>query len=275
MHCRPAGVKRVKTYPGLVYRRASDSRNSGNLFVPAEGRSSRVLLLIHGGGWQALSRESIRGVAMELARTCGVAVWTPDYRLIGNAPWPACLDDVEAAARWVMAARELPLAPPPERTLAVGGFSAGAHLALMLGLTRLGTGAHCLLAGAPPTILGPDLYSHARDIFSEDFGNRFFGRPPHPEDWRAASPLAHVQPAHLSPLLLVHNVNDYLVPVLHSRAMAMRYRRKGGHCRTCFFGGRAPSHDIVNGRLANSLADRTLGPIVLKAIQAFLSDHFS
>jgi alpha-L-fucosidase 2 len=203
-----------------------------------------------------------------------VAVWTPDYRLINHAPWPACLDDVETAARWILETRDLPLPPPRERELAIGGFSAGAHLALMLGLTRLRGTPQCLVAGAPPTVLGPDLYSHARDIFSSDFGTRFFGRSPLPEHWRAASPLAQIDAAPLPPLLLVHNLKDYLVPVFHSRAMAIRYRREGGHCRTCFFEGLAPSHDIMSSRRADSLAGRTLKPIVLNTIRAFLSDYF-
>lgn len=260
--------------PGLVYRRGSDSRNTGDLFLPQGHASGRILILIHGGGWQALSRESIRGVAMELAELCALTVWTPDYRLISHAPWPACLDDVEAAARWILETREVPLPAPARRKLAIGGFSAGAHLALMLGLSRLRETAQCLIAGAPPTVMGPDLTSHGRDVFSGDFGQRFFGRNPSPRDWREAAPLAHVCAGSLPPLLLVHNVNDYLVPVCHSTAMAIRYRRKGGTCRTCFFDGRAPSHDIVSGRLANSLAERSLQPSVLNTIRAFLSDTF-
>lgn len=264
----------MKHFQGLVYRRATDARNRGDLFLGDRNDSGRVLMLIHGGGWQALSRASIRGMAMEVARECGVTVWTPDYRLLRHSPWPACLDDVEAAARWVLHCRDLPLPPPPQRRLAVGGFSAGAHLALMLGLTRLREATECLIAGAPVTVMGTGLQSHAKDLFTAAFGRRFFGRDPQPCDWREASPLVQTDGLPLPPLQLVHSVNDFLVPVCHSRAMAIRYRRQGGLCRECLFNGRPPNHDIASGRGSGAPVERCLRPEVIRAIHAFLSDCF-
>jgi acetyl esterase/lipase len=264
-------MKRIK---GLAYRTAEDTRNTGDLFLPGESASGRILMLIHGGGWQALDRHSVRGAAIEIACSSKVVVWTPDYRLLRHAPWPACLDDVEAAARRILTDPALPLPPPGMRRLAVAGFSAGAHLALMLGLERMPADVHCLVAGAPPTILGPDLYSHARDIFNADFGKRFFGREPGPADWRLASPLFRIPRAPLPPLLLLHNAKDYLVPPFHSRAMALRYRRKGGICRSCLFDGKAPSHDIYESRDPTRLSARGMHRQLIEAIWAFLSDHF-
>ena len=62
----------MKHFQGLVYRRAADTRNRGDLFLPRRNDSGRVLMLIHGGGWQALSRASIRGVAIRYRRQGGL-----------------------------------------------------------------------------------------------------------------------------------------------------------------------------------------------------------
>ncbi len=264
----------MKRLPGLVYRSGSDSRNSGDLFLPDAGESGRILMLIHGGGWQALDRHSIRGAAHEIARLCRVAVWAPDYRLIGMAPWPACLEDVEAAARWIMATREVPLAPPQTRKLAVGGFSAGGHLALMVGLTRMRREADCILAIGAPSVIAKGLYSHARDIFSREFFRKFFGRSPGSDDYRKASPVARIGKAPLPPLLIVHNTADHLVPPFHARALVARYRRRGGDCRTCLFAGKPPSHDIMIAGRTSKLSERHLRHGVRDSIQAFLSGKF-
>ncbi|MCC5950743.1 MAG: alpha/beta hydrolase [Acidimicrobiia bacterium] len=90
-----------------------------------------VYLHIHGGGWCAGSATAADTANVELARTAGVAVVSVDYRLAPEHPWPAPADDVEAVATWLLGqgAGEF-----GTQRLALGGDSAGAHLAAVTAL---------------------------------------------------------------------------------------------------------------------------------------------
>lgn len=273
MRSHPQGIRPVKKILDLAYLPGGGPRNQGDLFLPRVQKPDRIVMLIHGGGWQALSKESIHGIGQRVVEDTSAAVWLPNYRLIGDKPWPACLDDVEAAARWVLKATSIPLASPEQRRLVVGGFSAGGHLALMLGLGRMRNRVAGLISGAGPTLLRDGLPTHARDLFSPQFWTKFFGHEPQVEDWRLASPIRQLRHSKLPPLLLIHSIGDHLVPPFHSKALQKRYARHGGACRTCFFRGRGPSHDLVRGNGRGALADRQPNPDVRKAIRSFLADE--
>jgi len=63
-----------------------------------------AVVLIHGGGWTSFDKGTMRSMGMFLAR-CGFVAFAVDYRLFReNANlWPAQLDDVQRAVRWVRA----------------------------------------------------------------------------------------------------------------------------------------------------------------------------
>ena len=84
-----------------------------------------VYLHLHGGGWVlgAAHHADVRN--WEMARHCGVAVVSVDYRLAPEAPYPAGPDDCEAAALWLA---EHARAEFGSDRLLIGGESAGAHL---------------------------------------------------------------------------------------------------------------------------------------------------
>ena len=92
-------------------------------FVPDEPRG--VYLHIHGGGW-ALGRAHLQDPRNEeIATVCSAVVISVDYRLAPEHPYPAALDDCEAAALWVVenAASEYGV-----NRFVIGGESAGGHL---------------------------------------------------------------------------------------------------------------------------------------------------
>ena len=99
-----------------------------------------VVVFLHGGGWRLGSRHSA-GPAyaraevspFEQVARAGIAVASIDYRLSGEAIWPAQLHDAKAAVRWLRE-RAAELGIDPER-IAAWGESAGGHLAELLGLT--------------------------------------------------------------------------------------------------------------------------------------------
>ena len=84
-----------------------------------------VVLEIHGGGWflGTAASDDIQNDIM--ARTCKVAVVSVDYRLAPENPFPACINDCKAAAKWLVnhAIKEF-----GTDKLFISGASAGGHL---------------------------------------------------------------------------------------------------------------------------------------------------
>jgi acetyl esterase/lipase len=86
----------------------------------------RAFLYLHGGSFCAGSLITHRALTSRLAREAGMPVHALDYRLAPEHPYPAALDDCEAAY-----AALLDSGLAPER-IVVGGDSAGGWLALAL-----------------------------------------------------------------------------------------------------------------------------------------------
>ena len=90
-----------------------------------------VALYVHGGGWVLHDLETHDAFCRELAHRTGWALLAVDFRRSPEHPYPAPLDDVETAARWLREeGRGLRLAT---EMVAGIGDSAGANL--LAGLT--------------------------------------------------------------------------------------------------------------------------------------------
>jgi monoterpene epsilon-lactone hydrolase len=89
--------------------------------------SDRVLLFLHGGGYQFGSLRSDGELAARLGRASGMRVLFPEYRLAPEHPFPAAIDDVLAAWRWLSTGQGLSAG-----SMAVAGDSAGGGLAVAL-----------------------------------------------------------------------------------------------------------------------------------------------
>jgi len=87
----------------------------------------RVLLFLHGGGYQFGSLVSDGELAARLGRASGMRVLFPEYRLAPEHPFPAAIDDVLAVWRWLLTDQR-----SNARSLAVAGDSAGGGLAVAL-----------------------------------------------------------------------------------------------------------------------------------------------
>jgi acetyl esterase/lipase len=112
-----------------------------DLYQPAPGSGSgAAIVYLHGGGWAVGTRRrfgralaSWSPTALDLVAQAGFVVATVDYRLSGEAQFPSQLHDVKAAIRWVRG-NATRLGVDPDRVV-VWGESAGAHLAVLAGLT--------------------------------------------------------------------------------------------------------------------------------------------
>ncbi len=199
-----------------------------NLYVPPGppppgGRP--VIIAIHGGGWRRLDKSGYgRRIASAFVPR-GYVVVAPNYVLSapGHPSWPENLDDLRAVVSWVRSNADR-LGIDPNR-LAAMGESAGGNLAELLGTDPgpSGTGTTATSVDAVVAFSAPsDLAAlYAASPWAGRAAAQFLGGSPRqvPAEYTAASPIDHVAPGD-PPMLLVHGLEDPLVPVGQSRAMA-------------------------------------------------------
>lgn len=101
--------------------------------VPRKARPAVVF--IHGGSWAIGDKSEWAGHALQVAERGWVAA-SLNYRLSGDAPWPAQRDDTSAALAYLQRNAAV-LGIDPDRIGAIGD-SAGGHLAALLGVARPG-----------------------------------------------------------------------------------------------------------------------------------------
>ncbi|MFF3501950.1 alpha/beta hydrolase fold domain-containing protein [Streptomyces sp. NPDC003247] len=201
-----------------------------DLWLPAErpgGPPSPLVLFVHGGGWRRGRREEMGyrmrqwepGPFARLA-AAGLAVASVDYRLSGEAVFPAQLDDLAGALRWLV--RRAPeLGTDTGRTV-VWGESAGGHLASMLALTADAPPVRGAVAWYAPS----DLTRYGDDPRTPE-ALLLGGAPADvPDRAREASPVTHVGPG-APPFFLVHGEKDSMVDCDHSRLLAARLEEAG------------------------------------------------
>lgn len=99
-----------------------------DLIEPADVAAGRAILYLHGGGFTTGSPRTHRALAARLACGADARVYAVDYRLAPEHPFPAGLDDVEAAWHALIKSGVAP------SQIVVAGDSAGGGLALALGL---------------------------------------------------------------------------------------------------------------------------------------------
>lgn len=78
---------------GVTYEHAEIGGVPGILVSPVGADRSRMLLLMHGGGFALGSSASHRKLAGHLAKACGVDAFVADFRLAPEHPYPAAVED--------------------------------------------------------------------------------------------------------------------------------------------------------------------------------------
>ena len=72
------------------------------MLTPVEELSSGILLYLHGGGYVAGNLDYAIGFGSMLADKCGIRVFTVEYRLAPEHPYPAALDDAMEAYGYLL-----------------------------------------------------------------------------------------------------------------------------------------------------------------------------
>ncbi|MEM9283255.1 MAG: alpha/beta hydrolase fold domain-containing protein [Verrucomicrobiota bacterium] len=224
----------VKAHLNLAYREGESDRGKLDLFVP-EGASDTprpAVIFVHGGGWRSGDKRkgTFLNGAIEYAEK-GYVTATINYRLTGEAPFPACIEDVKCAVRWL----RYNAGKYKVDISKIGGYgnSAGAHLVSMLGL-----------AGSDAGLEGDGPYQDESSLIQAvcasatptDFS--LFGWDPSSDSrWAApgyepaklaklSSPIHHVS-AEAPPFLLIHGTKDTTVNVRHGDDLAKALKEAG------------------------------------------------
>jgi acetyl esterase/lipase len=204
----------------IVYTKIGSTELKLDLMGPTEGPGPfPAVLVIHGGAWRVGNKTDVRFIMPDFVRHGYVAI-APQYRFCPKETFPAQVYDVKAAVRWIKAnAKKYRI--DPDRIGAIG-FSAGGHLALMLGVTAPSDGLEGENSSAEGdsrvkavvNYFGPsDLAAKDIPVISQPLVKDFLGGTPeaNPDAARKASPLTYVSKDD-APVLTFQGTNDPLVP---------------------------------------------------------------
>jgi acetyl esterase/lipase len=219
------GVETVQD--NVIYAKVNGTELHLDVYEPA-GTNTKprpAVILIHGGGWTAFDKSTMRGMGGFLSRS-GLVAFSVDYRLFkaGENRWPVQLDDVQRAVRWVRANASKYGVDPDH----VGSFghSAGAQLAALLGMEDTRDNSDPALAKyssrvqAVVDVSGPSDFTRDHDPDGDQFLTNFLGAPfsQNPQAWRDASPVFHVSKKD-APFLIFHGTKDDNVPIAQAQEL--------------------------------------------------------
>jgi acetyl esterase/lipase len=263
----------VELKTDLVYCKGGGRDLKLDLFLPKEGSIRRpAVIFIHGGGWQSGNRRAFYRQAAHLASTLGYVGACIEYRLSGEAKFPAAVEDSKCAVRWLRANAKT-YAVDPNRVAACGG-SAGGHLAAMLGVTDQGadlegSGGYSEFSSRVNLVIDfngvSDLQSVVRSEPAAGPVGSFLGATfqENPALYRKASPIMYVD-KNAPPFLLLHGTADTTVPIDQSRVMLKKLQEAGV---------RAEIYEADGGKHGFFNAPPFFEP-ALKRMEAFLIEHF-
>lgn len=185
-----------------------------------------VVVYIHGGGWAAGDKSAIPTPLVNLLTAQGYAVASIDYRLTGQARFPAQLDDTRAAIGYLRR-NASDVGIDPDR-IVLSGDSAGAHLAQLAAVTKPDSGIRGVISyyglSDLPAVTGQRADAGCRGRYFDPAGpsgKLFPDNLTDDELARAAadaSPVTHVDSAD-SPMLFLHGTGDCIVPPAQSGQM--------------------------------------------------------
>jgi acetyl esterase/lipase len=246
-----AGPARADLRTNIEYGQADGQRLLLDVNVPDGAGPYPILILVHGGGWS----HGDKGGSEKPGDSADITPWfapltaanftwfSINYRLAPAHRWPACLEDLQTAIRWVQAHGAEYKGDP--RQVGLLGHSAGGQLVTMVGAqNRENARVQAVVGFAAVTDSEQDLPQ--RGGLSTSLQG-LFDRPKAltPESLamiRAFSPINYVKPG-LPPFLLIHGDADKSVPYPQSLHFQAKLRAAGVPCELITIPG-AP-HSLV------------------------------
>lgn len=217
---RPPVPAAIRTRRNVTYSSGGGHALKLDVFYPPAKRREKfpAVLIVHGGGWRSGDRSQHEPLAQQLAARGFVAV-TAEYRLSTEAPYPAAVQDLKVAIRWLRAhARTYAV---DTARVAVWGFSAGGQLAALIGTTNgdplYEAGGYATHSSRVQAIVDADgilAFLHPEsgegdDSKSTSAATYWFGydKLTRPDLWQQASALRHVGPR-TPPILFINSGVD-------------------------------------------------------------------
>lgn len=248
----PTGLPPETEFSGDVpYVKNAHERQKLDIAYSKEGAARPLLVWIHGGAYMGGDKAENHAVWAELVKD-GYAVATINYRLSGDAKWPAQITDCKAAIRYLRAhAKVYNIAPD---RIAAWGSSAGGHLAALVGTSgtakKLDVGEYLDQSSA---------VSCAVDMFGPiDFEKMpQFTSPESPEArmWRKATsqaldlareacPITYLS-KDTPPILIFHGDADGVVNISQSQLFDAALKKAGAPGEFIALPGVGHTHEVV------------------------------
>lgn len=217
----PSQQNEVKVEGNVLYATVNGTDLHLDVYEPGDlGAQTRpAIVLIHGGAWSSFDKSTMLGMGQFLARS-GFVAFAVDYRLLKGDEnrWPAQLDDVQRAVRWIRKNAGKYGVDPDH--IGAFGHSAGAQLAALLGMEDTRDNSDAALkkyssrVQAVVDVSGPADFTTMKDPEGVKFLTAFLGAEysKKPELWQDASPAFHISKKD-APFLIVHGEKDQDVPI--------------------------------------------------------------
>jgi acetyl esterase/lipase len=230
----------IRAENDVVFGKGGKTELKLDLAMPKDGEGPfPAIVCIHGGGWVSGDRKQMGKTIEVLARRGYVAI-SPDYRLAPRDRFPAQIEDCKAAVRWLRANAKM--YHVDTRRIGVVGFSAGGHLACLLGVTGKDDGldgdggnaeqssaVQAVVSFFGPTDLTRDVWD--RDVRTKNLVPLLGGTPDKKADaYRKASPMTYAG-KNAPPYLFLHGTEDRVVPIEQAKDLAEKLRKAGGSAR--------------------------------------------
>jgi acetyl esterase/lipase len=227
----------VKSEDGLVYGEAGGEKLTMDYYPPAGPAPHPIVIIIHGGGFVGgTSKNGSEAYCADFLAPAGYAVFSINYRLAPKYPYPAMVEDVERAIRYLRHNAKRWKADP-NRIALVGG-SAGGYLSNMAGVLN----ARGIKGAKDPV----DRTSARLQAVVTLFGPSDFRNQPVNDNLRAllgplmkekgeeaalaaASPATHIT-GDEPPFLLIHGDKDRSVPLSQSTHLQAALKSVGVPC---------------------------------------------
>jgi alpha-L-fucosidase 2 len=213
------------TQEGLVYGEAGGQKLTMDYYAPSGAGPHPIVIIIHGGGFiGGTSKNGSEAYCADFLAPAGYSVFSINYRLAPRFPYPAMVEDVEIAIRYLRS-HAAEWKADPDKIALVGG-SAGGYLSNMVGLLNA-PGAR---VQAVVTLFGPSDFRgmtvnenvHALlDDLIKKKGAEFA--------LAEASPITHVT-RDAPPFLLIHGDKDESVPYSESTNLQVALQAAGVRC---------------------------------------------
>jgi acetyl esterase/lipase len=216
-------VSGVKVEKDVVTGKGGDVDLHCDIYHPPAGTEKHLAIVhLHGGAWRGGSKDTLGGKVTPITARGYVSI-AAQYRLTGVAPWPAQIEDVKTQIRW--AHENADRLGVDAKKIAVAGYSAGGHLAL-------------IAAGTPETQVAACIAFYAAADPVDDPRFRAILVPPGADEAaaRAANAMNYLK-AGFPPTILYHGLADTTVPPESSEHILQILRMDNVACELHTFAG--------------------------------------